>query len=202
MLDYILWNGDRNMGDITFCDDDRHPIHVSGGELSFACPRKTGQAVLDGTVGEFLSTDLDPRAGIPMLWSDPLMKLATRGSKRELDDFEKIGIATASRMKGDRAVELGRALIEHKLPSMHVAATLSRIWLLATHSREIARNPYFVAQMYAQILSGEDLPEMEGVFVFVNRTMEKVLVREFDFVAEMRQTDEEQEQTDQEGAAK
>lgn len=193
MLDYILWNGDRNMGDITFCDNSRHPVHASGAELSFPCPKKTGQAVIDHGVGEFLSLDPNPRIGIPMMWSDPLMKLATRGTARELGDFEKLGIATADRMKGDRSVELGRSLVEHRIPSMHVAGALSRIWLLATHSREIARNPYFVAQVYGRIMSGEDVPEMEGMATYVNETMKKVLVREFDFMVEMKESDEEEE---------
>jgi hypothetical protein len=198
MFDYILWVGDRNMGDLTFCDEPRHPVHVSGSELSFACPRKIGQAVLENGVSEFLSPDPDPRAGIPMLWSDPLMKLATRGTERELDSFERIGIATASRMKDDRAVELARTLIEHKIGPMCVAGVLSRIWLLATHSKEAARNPYFVAQFYAQILSGEELPEMEGVSEFVNRTMKSVLVREFDFMGEMKMPSEDDEEVEDE----
>jgi len=198
MLDYILWIGDRNMGDITFCDEPRHPVHVMGNELSFACPRRIARAVLENGVGEFLSANPDPRAGVPMLWSDPFMKLATRGTERELDSFERVGVATASRMKDDRAVELARALIEHKITSLCTAGVLSRIWLLATHAKEIARNPYFVAQLYARVLSGEEMPEMEGLFIFVNRTMKHVLVREFDFVAEMRENEEDQEARDEE----
>ena len=122
-----------------------------------------------------------------------MIMLATRGGDRELDDFEKIGIYVASRMNGDRAFELARSLIEHDVSPLSVSGVLSRCWFMGTHSREIARDPYFVARYYADLIAGRDVTPYEGVELFVNDAMHKVLIKDFDFAATIREECEEDE---------
>lgn len=185
-LDYLVGNLDRSFGDMAFSDDPRHPVMMYGGELTCVCPRKVGLAYSSGTYGGYADPLAPDSGGIPLLWSDPATMLATRGGDTEIDDFEQIGISVASRMKDDRAIELARALFEYRLPTLQIAGILSRIWLMMTHSRDIARDPYVAARYYATIVSGQPDPQMEGVKDFVNNTMAKVLVEEFDFYDEMQ----------------
>ena len=190
VLDYILWTGDRHLGDIIFSANERHPVHLVWNGLSCPCPCKIGRRFLDqGGEATYVSSDVDLKGGVPMLWSQPLSMMATRGRDKDLDDFEKIGIVVANRMKDDRPFEMARSLLEHDMSPLAIAGVLSRLWLLATHSRKIARNPYVAAQYYASILSGEEPEELQNVAVFVNQSMKKVLIRDFDFVTEMREAE-------------
>lgn len=190
-FDFILWTGDRNFGDILFCQDERHPIQLIGNELSLPCPRKMGLRLLETGGDFFVTTEIDPKAGVPMLWSDPLIMLATRGGERELDDFEKIGIYVANRIKGDRAFELARSLIEHGISPLAVAGVLSRAWLMGTHAREIARDPYLVARYYADLIAERDVTAYEGIELFVNRALHAVLIKDFDFASAIRNQEED-----------
>jgi len=193
VLDYLLWIGDRNFGDIAFCDDERHPVHLVSNEISLPSPKKIGMRVLEEGIGQFIDVAVNPKHGVPMLWSDPLLMVATRGSEEDLDTFEKIGIFVSSRMKSDRAIEVANSLLAHDVPPISIAGFLSRVWFLATHSKTIARDPFFVAQYYAKIISGQPQPEMKGVSSYVNQVMKRVLVKDYDFIAAMRESEEEEE---------
>jgi hypothetical protein len=89
-------------------------------------------------------------------------------------------------MRGDRATELAQSLLEHRLTSLQIAGVLSRIWMMETFSRDIAKDPYFAARYYASIVSGQPDPSMDGVRDFVNNTMHQILIRDFDFYPEMK----------------
>jgi hypothetical protein len=193
-LDYLVGNLDRSFGDMAFSDDPRHPVMMYGGELTCVCPRKVGLAYSSGTYSGYADPLAPDSGGIPLLWSDPATMLATRGGDAEIDDFEQIGISVASRMKDDRGIELARTLFEYRLPILQIAGILSRIWLMMTHSRDIARDPYVAARYYASIVSGQPDPQLEEVANFVNNTMRKVLVGDFDFYDDMqsdKETDED-----------
>lgn len=112
--------------------------------------------------------------------------LAIRGGDPEIADYESIGISIASRMKDNRAVELARTLRDHKLTTLQISGILSRIWMMNTHSRDIAKDPYTAARYYSSIVSGQADPLMDGVEDFVNNTMRQVLIGEFDFYKVMK----------------
>lgn len=185
-FDFLVGCLDRSFGDMAFSDDPRHPVILYGSELTCPCPRNIGLAYLGGNYSGYADPLAPDSGGIPLLWSDPATMLATRGGDQEIDDFEQIGISVASRMKDDRGIELARALFEYRLPVLQIAGILSRIWLMMTHSRDIAKDPYLVARYYASIVSGEPDEQLEGVKDFVNNVIRKVIVGDFDFYKEMQ----------------
>jgi hypothetical protein len=182
-LDFVVGSLDRSFGDMVFSDDIRHPMMVFGGELSMPCPRTIGVAYASGGYGGYVD---DNPSELPLFWSEAATLLAVRGGDAEIADYESIGISISSRMRDDRPAELARSLLEHRLTSLQIAGVLSRIWMMETFSRDIAKDPYFAARYYASIVSGRSDPSMAGVEEFVNNTMHQVLVREFDFYAEMK----------------
>ena len=203
-LDFILWTGDRHLGDLAFCPSERHPLHLIGNEVCIPCPRKMGQQAAETGMVDYVTSSTDPKMGIPMLWCEPSTMLAARGGERELKQFEDIGQYVVSRMKGDRAVEMARSLSELEVSALGIAGVLSRVWLLGTHYREFARNPLAIAKYYADIISGNSIGHMEGVTKYVNQVMQQVLVSDFDFVSTMRgeeehMTKDEGDDTDREG---
>ena len=109
--------------------------------------------------------------------------LSVRGRESEFDDCEKIGQGIASRMRGDRGMELARALMERGLTSLQTAGVLSRIWMLATNSKDIAKDPYYAAKYYAGMIQGQ---VDKGVEEFVNQSMEKAILGGFDFSKEIK----------------
>lgn len=189
-LDFVIGCLDRSWGDMAFSNDPRHPVIVFGGELSMTCPRTIGIEYATGSYGSY--TD-DVPGTLPLVWSEALTMLVVRGGDSEIDDFEKIGVSIAGRMKTDRPVELARALLEHKATPLQIAGVLSRIWMLATYSKDIARDPYFAPRYYAAVLSGGANQSFEGVEDFVNNTMRKVMVRKFDFYKEMASGGEDED---------
>lgn len=192
-LDFVIGNLDRSFGDIIFSDDPRRPMMVFGGELSMTCPRVIGLAYAQGGYGSYADTASNAPGAIPLLWSEPATMLAVRGGDPEISDFEGIGISISSRMRGDRPKELARSLLEHKATPLQMSGILSRIWMMETFSKDIAKDPYFAARYYASILGGRPDPGMDGVRDFVNNTMRLVLVREFDFYSEMRSGDQDED---------
>jgi hypothetical protein len=181
-LDFAIGCLDRSWGDMAFSDNPRHPVMVFGGELSITCPRTIGIEYATGSYGSY--SDEIPGT-LPLLWSEPLTMLVVRGGDAEIADFEKIGISIATRMRGDRAVELARSLLEHKATPLQICGVLSRLWMMETWSKDIAKDPYFAARYYAAVVSGGANQIFKGVEDFVNNTMHKVLVRDFDFYTEM-----------------
>lgn len=119
--------------------------------------------------------------------------VAVRGGDAEIADYEAISIAISARMRDDRPIELARSLLEHRATPLQMAGILSRIWMLETFSKDIAKDPYFAARYYASILGGTSDPGMDGVRDFVNNSMHKVLVREFDFYSEMQSGDQDED---------
>lgn len=182
-LDFVVGSLDRSFGDMAFSDDVRHPVMVFGGELSMPCPRTIGMAYASGGYGAYVD---DAPNATPLFWSEMATLLAVRGGDAEISDYESIGISIASRMRGDRAAELARSLLEHRLTPLQIAGALSRIWMMETFSRDIAKDPYFAARYYASVVSGQPDPKMDGVRDFVNNTMHQVLIRDFDFYPEMK----------------
>ena len=190
LFDFILWTGDRHFGDIVFCEHEGHPIHLVGNEICLPDPKKIGAMAMNGPLN-YLDVQDNPQGGVPMLWSEMLTHVASRASDRELEDIDKIGTYVHHRMKGDRAFELARALYEHHIPAISIAGVLSRVWLLATHSKDVARNPYFVADYYAALMNGSPPKEMAGVAAYVNKAMTNTLVGDYDFYQEMQTPDGE-----------
>lgn len=198
ILDFILWTADRGWGDITFCDNPSHPVHVVANDLTCACPRRVGQRVLDEEGVQFVQQEVNVKGSVPMLWSEPLLMLAARGKDEDILTAERVGDYASHRMKKDRANDLARAMIEYGISPLQVAGVLSRVWMLASHAKEVARDPFFAARYYAQVISDGSPPEMQGVVDFVNNTMSKALVREFDFVLEMKESEEPEEEEEEE----
>jgi hypothetical protein len=190
MLDFIIGCLDRSWGDMVFSDDPRHPVVAFGGELSIPCPRIIGMEYATGSYGSY--TD-DVPGTLPLVWSEALTMLVVRGGDAEMADFEKIGISIATRMKTDRPVELARAMLEHRVTPLQIAGVLSRIWMMETYSKDIAKDPYFAARYYAAVLSGGANQIFKGVEDFVNNTMRKVMVRKFDFYKEMASGGEDED---------
>ena len=186
MFDFVVWNLDRSLGDIAFCDNPKHPVVAYGNELSMPCPSKIGKRYMESGIGAYGDPAEDAVSGRAIMWNDIMTMLVVRGGEEEISDCEKIGQDIASRMKGDRAKELARSLIDRKLSSLQISGALSRIWMLATHSKDIAKDPYFAARYYAQILQGTVPDEMKGVTEYVDQTMQRTLVGDFDFVKEMK----------------
>lgn len=184
-LDFLVGSLDRSYGDLAFSDDPRHRMMVFGGELSCPCPRKIGLAYASGNYGGYTDPPDPTFTGLPLFWSEASTMLALQGSDQEIDDFEAIGISIATRMKDDRGVELARALVEYGLTNLQIAGILSRIWMMMTFSRDIARDPYFAARYYGSIVSGSPDPQMQGIADFTNNMLSHVLVGKYDFYAEM-----------------
>jgi hypothetical protein len=182
MFDFVIGNLDRSWGDMVFSKDPRHPVIVYGNELSVPCPRVIGIEYATGNYGTYSE---DVPGTLPLLWSEALTMLVVRGGDAEINDFEKIGITIAQRMQTDRPVELARALLEHRATPLQIAGVLSRLWMLATYSKDIAKDPYFAARYYGSVLSGGANQVFKGVEDFVNNTMRKVMVKKFDFYKEM-----------------
>jgi len=188
-LDFVIGTLDRSFGDMAFSDDVRHPIMVFGGEMSMPCPRTIGMAYASGGYGGYSD---DSQNALPLFWSEASTLLAVRGGDAEISDYESIGISIASRMREDRATELARSLLEHRLTTLQIAGVLSRIWMMETFSKDIAKDPYFAARYYASIVSGKPDPLMDGVRDFVNNTMHQVLIRDFDFYPAMKSGGEDE----------
>jgi len=188
-LDFLVGSLDRSYGDMAFSDDPRHPVMVFGGEMSCPCPRKIGLAYIGGNYSGY-ADPLDPTSGgLPLLWSEASTMLATQGTDQEIADFEAIGISVADRMKDDRGSELARALLEYGLTPLQIAGILTRIWMMQTFSRDIARDPYFAARYYGSVVSGNPDSLMEGLADFANNVLSKVMVNPFDFYEEMKRDD-------------
>ena len=181
-LDFVIGCLDRSWGDIAFSNNPRHPVMVFGGELSITCPRTIGIEYATGSYGSYSD---DVPGTLPLLWSEPLTMLVVRGGEAEIAGFEEIGIGISKRMRDNRAVELARSLLEHKATPLQICGVLSRLWMLETWSKDIARDPYFAARYYAAVVSGGANQIFQGVEDFVNNTMHQVLVRDFDFYTEM-----------------
>lgn len=181
-LDFVIGCLDRSWGDIAFSNNPRHPLMVFGGELSITCPRTIGIEYATGNYGSYSD---DVPGALPLLWSEALTMLVVRGGDKEIAGFEEIGINIATRMKDNRAVELARSLLEHKATPLQICGVLSRIWMMMTWSKDIAKDPYFAARYYAAVVSGGANQIFKGVEDFVNNTMHQVLVRDFDFYTEM-----------------
>jgi len=188
-LDFIVGALDRSWGDFAFSADSRHPVMVYGGELTCPCPRKIGLAYISGNYAGY-ADPLDPTSGgLPLLWSEASTMLATRGTDQEIADFEAIGISVANRMRDDRGSELAKALLEYGLTPLQIAGILTRIWMMETFSKDIARDPYFAARYYGSIISGAPDPELQGLADFANNVLGLVMVNEFDFYEEMMKDD-------------
>ncbi|MHC4929770.1 MAG: hypothetical protein ACYTFU_08845 [Planctomycetota bacterium] len=182
MFDFTVWNLDRCLGDIAFCDNPKHPVIAYGNELSMPCPSKLGKRYIESGIGSYSDAVTNAVTGRAILLNDVMAMLAIRGGDDELADCEKIGQNIATRMKGSRGTELARALIDRKLSYLQVAGALSRIWMLATHSKDIARDPYFAVRYYAQAIQGTVPDEMKGIAEFVDQVMQHTVVGDFDFV--------------------
>jgi len=186
VFDFVVWNLDRSFGDIAFCDNESHPVIAYGNEMSLPCPARIGKRYMESGVGAYGDVVADPATGKALMWNDIMTMLVVRGGDEEIKVFEEIGQDIASRMRGDRSRELARALIDRKLSALQVCGALSRMWMLATHSGDIARDPYFAARYYAQILQGNVPDEMKGIEEFVDQTMQNALVGDFSFVKKMK----------------
>lgn len=193
VLDFVIGNLDRSFGDMAFSDDPRHPVQVFGGELAMPCPRTIGLAYAQGGYGTYADIESNAPGALPLFWSEPATMVAVRGGDAEIADYEAISIAISARMRDDRPIELARSLLEHRATPLQMAGILSRIWMLETFSKDIAKDPYFAARYYASILGGTPDPGMDGVRDFVNNSMHKVLVREFDFYSEMQSGDQDED---------
>lgn len=191
MLDFVSWNLDRCVGDLAFCDNEKHPVIAYGNELTLPCPRQLGLRYASSNIGSYGDSPDSAVSGMALMWNDILTMLAVRGGPEEIEVCEKIGLDIVGRMRGDRAIELARSLSERQLSRLQVAGVLSRIWMLATHSKDVARDPFFAARYYAQIVSGTAPKEMKGVVDFVNKTMRHVLSDDFDFIKRMRSSKED-----------
>ena len=119
--------------------------------------------------------------------------VAIRGGDEEINDFELTGISISSRMREDRPMELARALLEHRATPLQMAGVLSRIWMLETYSKDIAKDPYFAAKYYSSVVSGSPDPGMDGIMDFVNNSLRRVLARDFDFYKEMKSKDDDED---------
>jgi hypothetical protein len=184
MFDSIVWSLDRSFGDLVFCDNPKHPVVCYGNGLSIPCPKVLGNRYLQSGAGDYADIPGSPVQALPMMWNDIMTMLAVRGGEEELADCEKIGQSIAFRMKGDRGTELARALIERGLSSLQVAGVLSRIWILATNARDVAKDPYYAAKYYAGMVQGSGGDK--GVESFVSQSMEKAVLGGFDFAKEMK----------------
>lgn len=193
VLDFIIGNLDRSFGDIAFSNEPRHPVMVFGGELAMPCPRVIGLAYSGGGYGSYADIESNSPGALPLFWSEPATMVAVRGGDAEIADYEAISIAITARMRADRPIELARSLLEHRATPLQMAGILSRIWMLETFSKDIAKDPYFAARYYASILGGTPDPGMDGVRDFVNNSMHKVLVRDFDFYSEMMSGDQDED---------
>lgn len=190
MFDAVVWNLDRCFGDIVFCDNVKHPVIAYGNELSIPCPRCIGKRYIESGAGGYSDIPTTPAAGRAILWGDVLTMLSVRGGEPEMIVCEDIGRDIAGRMRGDRPMELARSLVERGLTGLQVSGVLSRIWLMATHSKDVARDPYFAARYYAQLMEGGLPKEMGGVADFVNQTMRSVIIDDFDFAKEIKKKDD------------
>ena len=184
MFDSVVWSMDRSVGDIAFCDNPKHPVICYGGGLSIPCPRALGRRYMKSGAGSYFAIPQTPAQAVPLAWNDIATMLSVRGSDDEFDVCEKIGHDIVGRMRGDRATELARSLIERGLSSLQVAGVLSRIWMLATNSKDIAKDPYFAARFYAGMIQGGGGDK--NIEEFVNRTMEQVALGDFSFSKEMK----------------
>lgn len=194
-LDFLLWTGERGIASVLFCSHERHPLHLIGNELSLPDPRRVADAYRKQG-GSYLDEHASDSRSIPMLWSDFLLWLAVRGGEKEMDVFEQIGVETASRMKGDRSIELARTLLEFRIEPLAVAGVLSRAFAMGTHSRKLARNPFLMAAYYADLADGAQAlgsdqgvspsVELSHVVPMINFAMSKVLAKKFDFADEMK----------------
>ena len=190
-LDFLLWTADRHLGDVLFSKHDLHPVALMASEISIPSPAKIAAAV------EGDADIVHPSVGsaYPMLWSDFVIMLATRGTDDELKDYEFLGIDIAGRMTKDRMVELGRSMTEHGVPSVNAAAVLVRAKMLGVAGKKLARNPLLAALHFAHLLGGEDpglLEERDSKRILeeVNEAMKMVSGDDFDFVPYMKKKPE------------
>ena len=192
VFDFVIGNLDRSFGDIAFSGDLRHPVMLFGSELCMPCPRIIGRAYSSGGYGSYTDAVTSPGA-LPLFWSELSTMVAIRGGDEEINDFELTGISISSRMREDRPMELARALLEHRATPLQMAGVLSRIWMLETYSKDIAKDPYFAAKYYSSVVSGSPDPGMDGIMDFVNNSLRRVLARDFDFYKEMKSKDDDED---------
>jgi len=185
-FDFVVWNLDRSLGDIAFCDNEKHPVIAYGNEMSLPCPSLLGKRYAESGIGAYGDVVADSMSGKALMWNDIMTMLVVRGGDDEIRVFEDIGHDIASRMRGDRSKELARSLIDRKLNPLQICGALSRIWMLATHSADIAKDPYFAARYYAQILNGDVPDEMSGIEEYVDQTMQNSLNGDFSFFSKMK----------------
>jgi len=191
MFDLLAWNMCRTIGDLAFSDEPRHPVIATGNELSLPCPRAMADAYIASSSKSFVEVAEDPGAGMPLMLSEAVSRLVSEGGEGEIADFEALGHVVSDRMTSDRPLELARALLDYKLPPLHVAGALARIWLMKTHAKDIAADPYMIADLLAAFRTGQKREDMVGVVEFVNMTMSKSMVHEFDFLKAMKAKDDD-----------
>lgn len=186
MFDTVVWSLDRSLGDLVFCDNPKHPVVCYGNGLSIPCPKCLGKRFISAGAGPYSALPETPVQAIPLMWNDLLTMLSVRGGDAEFEVCDKIGADIAGRMRGDRPMELARSLLERGLTSLQVAGVLSRVWMLATHAKDIAKDPYFAARFYAGILQGGKDSGDKGIEAFVDRAMSHAVHGEFSFSKEMK----------------
>jgi hypothetical protein len=201
VFDFILWTGDRTFGSIGWGGgiNNRHAIVLRDNELSL--PNPHGLVLLRSKYGQ---TYLDPPVeanAFPLLWSDPVMMVATRGGDQELRDYEEIAVTAVRHLRNDRSPELVRSLMEHQIPLLSIAGMLARVGMLWTHHQQLARNPFLVLDYFTALAESIDPTPIEAEFMevedYVNEVMSNVVGRTFDFSAEMRAEDKEEDASDQ-----
>lgn len=188
VFDFIVWNMDRSLGDLAFCDNPKHPVVSYGNEMTVPCPRCLGRRYAESGATSYGESPGTPAQARPILWNDLLTMLAVRGGEAELEVCEQIGLNIGRRMRSDRANELARALLERGLTSLQAAGVMSRIWMLVTHSKDVARDPYFAPRYYASLISGGSDPDHKGFTEFVNQSMQNAIIDEFSFSKEIKKS--------------
>jgi hypothetical protein len=202
VFDTMLWTGDRTWGSIGWGAGERHQIVLLNNQLSM--PNPHGLAILRPKYGAtYLDPPVEPDA-FPLLWSEPVMMVATRGGDQELRDYEEIAVTAVRHLRDDRSPELVRALIEHQIPIIDIAATLARIGMLWTHHQQIARNPFLILDYFSELSGGEVTPlqaEFMEVEEYVNEVMSNATGSDFNFAAEMRGGDDPEQDEQEEAEA-
>lgn len=178
VLDWLLWVADRHFGDLVFCEDERHPVHLVGGDVCLPSPRKMANM-----------PNISSGTG---LWSEFLSMLTLRGGEKEIGIVEELAGKLSVRMKGDRPFELANTLLGHRIDPLSIAALFTRIGLFS-RVPQIVKDPYIVANYYTASIQGEVPPPLAEVLEFTNATMKHALVRDFDFIAELRSAEEADE---------
>ena len=190
VFDFLTWNGLRTWQDVLFCSSERHPVHLINNAVTFPDPRAMAAAVAE-YAGAYYDGCPDNIQYMPMLWNDIVSMATLRAFDGSTRIFESAALEAARRMRGERAVDMVRALADHGISLLAIAGVLVRAAFLRFGATTVIRDPLVVARYFLSVVTdapfdpGFDI-DLENMVSSIDETINAAIHAEFSFIDAMK----------------